>query len=67
MDNESLYKVGDLVPSAGRYICTVCGFIIEYAEKHLAYGVKFPECPVCHAGSENGPKQVHEDFWKKID
>ena len=52
MNEEKLYKAGDLVPAAGRYVCTVCGFAIEYLEKHLAYGVKFPTCTVCHAGNE---------------
>lgn len=66
MSQETLYKVGDLVPAAGRYVCTVCGFSIEYLEKHLAYGVKFPVCPVCHAGEEGGAKAPHEDFWKKV-
>lgn len=64
---EKLYKTGDTVPESGRYICVVCGFIIEYLEKHLAYGVTFPTCPVCHAGDENGPKKPHEDVWQKID
>jgi cytochrome c2 len=63
---EKVYKVGDKVPQAGRYQCAVCGVVIEFLQKHVDMGVMFQECPVCHAGSEGGPKKVEEDFWKLI-
>lgn len=63
---EKLYKVGDTVPQAGRYACVVCGFVAEYLPKHIEKGVAFVACPVCHSGTEGGPKDVHEDFWKFI-
>lgn len=63
---EKLYKVGETVPQAGRYQCTVCGFIVEFLPKHVGMGVKFTDCGICHAGTEEGPKKTHEDFWKFI-
>lgn len=66
MNEEKLYKTGDLVPKAGRYQCVVCWFVIEYLEWHLAYWVKFPICPVCMAWTENWPKKPDEDFWKFV-
>ncbi len=64
--SEKLYKVGDNVPQAGRYVCIVCGLILEYSEDHITRGVKFAECTLCHAGTENGSKKAHEEFWKLI-
>lgn len=61
---ETMYKVGDKVPKAGKYQCVACGFVIEYLPKHLEYGVTFPVCPVCQSGTEDGPKKAHEEFWK---
>lgn len=63
---ETLYKVGDKVPQAGRYQCAVCGLIVEYLPKHIGMGVTFAECSLCHAGTAGGPKDEHEDFWKLI-
>lgn len=60
------YKVGDKVPSAGRYQCVVCGFIVEFAQHHIDRGVAFPTCSVCHAGSVGGAKDPEEDVWKAI-
>lgn len=63
---EKLYKVGDAVPQAGRYVCIVCGLIVEYGEDHIKNGVKFAECTLCRSGTKEGPKKPHEDFWKAI-
>lgn len=64
--DDKIYKLGDVVPEAGRYQCTVCGIIVEYLEKHIEQKVKFGVCPLCLAGTEEGPKKPHDDFWKKI-
>ena len=65
---DRLYKVWDVVPHAGRYMCIVCGLIMEYNEHHINNNwVEFTACPVCHAGIKGGPKQPHEDFWKEVD
>lgn len=63
---EKLYKVGDAVPKAGKYQCIVCGLIIEFLPKHIEQGVAFMLCPLCFAGTENGPKKPDEDFWKFV-
>ncbi len=63
---DNLYKVGDRVPKAGRYQCIVCGLIIEFSQQHIDQGVVFNSCPLCFAGTENGPKKPDEDFWKFI-
>lgn len=60
---KQVFKVGDKVPQAGRYVCTVCGFAIEFLSKHIEKGATFPTCPVCLSGTVGGPKEVDEDFW----
>jgi len=57
----TLYKVRDLVPKTGNYRCTVCGHVMEFKEGDL-----FQPCPVCQAGTEEGPKGPEEDFWELI-
>ena len=54
---KQMYKVGDKVPRAGRYQCIVCGLILEFLPKHIEMGVLFNSCPLCFAGTENGPKK----------
>lgn len=63
---DKLYKVGDKVPKAGRYQCIVCGLIIEFSPQHIEKGAVFNSCPLCFAGTENGPKKPDEDVWKYI-
>ena len=63
---ETMYKVADKVPRAGRYQCIVCGFIVEYLPIHIEKGVTFGICTVCYAGTEKGPKKPNEEFWKHI-
>jgi hypothetical protein len=62
MNTEKLYKVGDLVPKTGKYICIVCEYIMDFKE-----GDKFIICPVCLAGQEGGPKGPDEGFWKLLE
>jgi anaerobic selenocysteine-containing dehydrogenase len=63
---EMMYKISDKVPKAGRYQCIVCGLIVEYLPKHIEKEVTFAVCPLCKAGSEEGPKKPNEEFWKYI-
>ena len=63
---KKMYKVGDKVPEAGRYQCIVCGLILEFLPKHIGMGVLFNSCPLCFAGTENGPKKPEEDIWTFI-
>lgn len=61
---EKIYKVGDKVPQAGRYVCMVCGLVVEYLPKHVEDGAVFDICTLCKAGTVDGPKKPHEEFWK---
>lgn len=61
---EKFYKVGDKVPQVGRYQCVICGVIMEFLPQHIEKGVLFNSCPLCAAGTENGPKKPNEDIWK---
>lgn len=63
---DKLYKVGDKVPQAGRYQCTVCGLILEFLPQHIEKKALFNSCPFCFAGTEKGPKKPDEDIWKFI-
>ena len=63
---DKLYKVGDKVPQAGRYQCIICGLVLEFLLRHIENGVVFNSCPLCFAGTENGPKKPNEDIWKFI-
>ncbi len=63
---EKLYKVGEKIPQAGKYQCIVCDLIIEFLPKHIEQEVVFLACPLCFAGTENGPKKPDEDVWKYI-
>ena len=63
---DKLYKVGEKVPKAGKYQCIVCNLIIEFLPGHIEKGVVFLFCPLCLAGTENGPKKPDEDVWKYI-
>jgi hypothetical protein len=61
---EQLYKVGAIVPQAGKYVCIICGLIVEYSEYHISNKAVFGICTLCQAGTENGPKKEDEEFWK---
>lgn len=63
---DQIFKVGDKVPQAGKYVCIICGLVIEYTSAHIEKGSAFGVCPLCQAGSEEGPKKPHEDFWKLV-
>ncbi len=63
---ETMYKVADKVPRAGRYQCVVCKLIVEYLPKHIEKGATFGICTLCNAGTEKGKKKRNEEFWKYI-
>lgn len=63
---ETMYKLGDKVPQAGRYQCIVCELVVEYLPKHIKKGVTFGICTVCYSGTEKGSKKPHQEFWKHI-
>ncbi len=63
---KKLFKVGEKVPQAGKYQCVVCGLIVEFLPKHIEQDVLFLICPLCFAGTEDGPKKPDEDVWEYI-
>lgn len=59
-----LYKIGDLVPEDGMYLCVPCGFVEEFRA-----GEEFPTCRACYAGTPDGPEDYtdpHVDFWERF-
>jgi hypothetical protein len=61
---EKIYKIDETVPQAGKYQCVICGVVIEYLPKHIMANVVFGICPLCHSGSDDGPKKPTEDVWR---
>ncbi len=62
--SQLLYKVGDIVPENGWYLCVPCGFADEFKA-----GDAFPVCKVCLAGTEDGPDgytEPHVEYWEKM-
>jgi hypothetical protein len=56
-----MFKNDDIVPQDGWYICVPCGYVDEFKA-----GDKFPICPVCLAGTDDGPDgstDPHADYW----
>lgn len=61
---KELYKIDDLVPQTGHYICLPCGYIQEFEA-----GRKFTTCEACLAGTENGPEgyqDAQSEFWQLL-
>lgn len=58
---DTLYKIGDIVPVSGTYLCVPCGYT-QYFEA----GSLFTTCLACLAGTADGPegfKEPDDDFW----
>lgn len=62
----TLFKSTDVIPAAGKYRCTVCKVVIEISEHIAQMNKPFFACPICHAGSEWGPKWVMDDVWEYL-
>jgi hypothetical protein len=59
---ELLYKIGDVVPVYGAYICIPCGYIQEFNAGDL-----FITCEACLAGTPDGPEgyqDLESEFWQ---
>jgi len=50
-----LVKATEKIPAAGRYKCLICGMIVDVDQHFIDRGTPFFACPVCHAGTEEGP------------
>lgn len=60
-----LYKIGDVVPESGTYVCVPCGYVQPFTA-----GDRFTTCEACLAGTEYGPEGFQEEaaeFWQLID
>ena len=58
---ETLYKINDVVPQQGMYLCVPCGFVQEFSA-----GTRFTTCELCLAGTPDGPEEFAHDeaeFW----
>jgi hypothetical protein len=61
---KALYKIGDVVPEDGLYLCVPCSFVQEFKAGDL-----FTTCIACYAGTSMGPEDYtdeHVDFWEKF-
>lgn len=67
-----MLKVWDLllatekIPVAGKYKCVICGLIVDVAPHFIERGATFFSCPICKAGTEDGPKNEEEEVWEYL-
>ena len=64
MDPDKLYKIGDIVPATGQYVCVPCGFVTDFTE-----GTAFTTCEACYAGTSIGPAGYEDpaaEFWQFV-
>lgn len=65
MTKTKLFKIGDVIPKTGMYICVPCGFVTEFFE-----GEMFLTCEACLAGTPDGPygfQEEQDEFWQLYD
>ncbi len=60
-DADGLWRVGQIVPKTGEYLCVDCGYIEELQE-----GSVFPVCEVCLSGDPEGPSLVEKGYWEYL-
>ncbi len=61
---KTLYKIGDIAPVHGMYMCIPCGYVQEFQQDAL-----FTTCELCLAGTDEGPegyKEAETEFWELI-
>ena len=61
---KQLYKIDDLVPEHGMYMCVPCGYVQEFQK-----GAFFTTCELCLAGTDEGPDDYTKgeaEFWELI-
>jgi hypothetical protein len=61
----NVYKIGDIVPVHGAYLCIPCGYIQEFQA-----GDTFTTCEACLAGTEDGPEGYQDagsEFWELVE
>lgn len=60
-DADGLWRVAQIVPKTGEYLCVDCGYIEE-----LQQGVIFPVCEVCQSGDPEGPSPIEKGYWEYL-
>jgi hypothetical protein len=61
---KEFYKIGDIVPGSGVYLCVPCGYT-----QYFSAGDNFTTCLVCLAGTPDGPPGYQEpenEFWQPL-
>ena len=58
------FKVNEKIPAVGRYKCLVCGLTVEIEQKFIDMEKTFFSCPICHAGTDGGPRGSQEEIWE---
>ncbi len=61
---KTLYKIGDIVPEHGMYMCVPCGYVQEFLK-----GDQFTTCELCFAGTIDGPEEYTDsesEFWELL-
>jgi len=59
-----MYKIGDVVPQTGMYVCVPCGYIQQFIARE-----QFLTCEACLAGTDNGPEEYQDpatEFWQLV-
>ncbi len=62
---ETLYKIGDIAPVRGMYMCVPCGYVQEFNGGDI-----FTTCELCLAGTIDGPEEYQEadvEFWHLLE
>ena len=60
----TLYKISDVVPQNGYYLCVPCGY-----QQYFEAGALFTTCDACFAGTDIGPEGYREpenEFWQLV-
>jgi hypothetical protein len=60
-DEDKLWRVLQIVPEDGEYLCVDCGYIEE-----LRAGSVFPVCEVCLSGDPDGPAATEKGYWEYL-
>ena len=60
-DADNLYRIAQVVPKDGEYLCVDCGYIEEFTKGDL-----FPLCEVCLSGDPDGPSAVEKGYWEYL-
>lgn len=61
-EEKKLYKIGDVVPVQGAYVCVPCGYVQMFEQGEL-----FITCEACLAGTQDGPLDYQDpevEFWE---